>query len=627
MSHTTGNTAKIKIFVSTHKKAQFADGANILPIQVGAANSDMLFENTLHDNTSDNISKQNPMYNELTAQYWAWKNVDADYYGFCHYRRYFNFSQIRYEENDYGEIIDDFIDARSIEKYGLDDQHINQTILGWDVLTSPLNDVRKMGGFKNLKEHWESDKHLQIKDLRCMYDILCSRHPDYRQAADTVLNGSKAAFCNMFIMRKPIFEEYNDWLFPLLQEFVDVSDFNHADQQTLRTVGHLSERLLNIFILHHQRNGSNWHIKQLQCVHFMHPEQPQLLEPLDKNPRFTVPVVFAADNSYVPMLTTTIYSLLKHADTTRHYDIIIMQRDISKENQQEMVDFFKIFEDATIRFYSVNEAISSYVLTTNNPHISVETYYRFIIQDALPFYSKILYLDSDLIITDDISKLYDSDLYGNALGAVTDIDFLGNLNMKNNDRKQYSKHILQLNEPYKYFQAGVLIMNLDKLRQIHSVTEWLNIAADPKYIYNDQDILNKECQGSVTFLDNTWNVMHDCADRVQGVFSFAPTSIFLSYLKSREAPRIVHYAGFDKPWKNPWCDFGPLYWRYAKDTPFSLQIISYLTGVQPPKKQTHHERAISESSPVRKYVDALAPSGTKRRELLKITVRKLQKKQ
>ncbi|MBM6687215.1 DUF4422 domain-containing protein, partial [Faecalicatena contorta] len=79
------------------------------------------------------------------------------------------------------------------------------------------------------------------------YDILCARHPDYRQDADTVLNGRESAFCNMFVMRKAIFFAYNEWLFPLLGEFVDTSDFSTADVQTLRTVGHLSERLLNVF--------------------------------------------------------------------------------------------------------------------------------------------------------------------------------------------------------------------------------------------------------------------------------------------------------------------------------------------------------------------------------------------
>lgn len=623
----TAHPSRIKIFVSAHKPASFPDCASILPIQVGAANVQAagkpLFEDTLHDNVGDNISQKNPMYCELTAQYWAWKNADADYYGFCHYRRYFDFSDTPHQQNSYGEIMAAAITPEAIAEYGIDDNSIAKAVEGWDVITTPMNNVREFDGFTSLKDHWNADPHLQLKDLRHMYDVLCAMHPEYQVDADAVLNGTRAAFCNMFIMRKAIFQEYCEWLFPILDEFTAHWDHSAADVQTLRTPGHLSERLLNIFLAHKQRTGANWKIKRLQCVHFTNPEPFTPLQPLNTNPRFTVPVLFAADDNYVPMLTTTIYSLLKNASSERHYDIIVLERNITSENKHSIIDFLSQFDNATIRFFDVSRAISGFDLTTSNAHISIETYYRFIIQEALPFYKKVLYLDCDLVVNGNIAELYDTDLGNTAIGAVPDIDFIGNLNMKNGERMDYVNRQLHMSKPYGYFQAGVLLMNLERMREMHTVREWLEIAQKPGFIYNDQDILNMECEGSVTYLPYEWNVMHDCGGRVHGVFDFAPANMFHKYMESRKSPKIVHYADYDKPWENPWCDFAPLYWDYANETPFSLQIMALLSGIEPAR---HHERAIAEDSPIRKYADALAPIGSKQRELMKVVARKIQGK-
>ena len=52
-------------------------------------------------------------------------------------------------------------------------------------------------------------------------------------------------------------------------------------------------------------------------------------------------------------------------------------------------------------------------------------------------------------------------------------------------------------------------------------------------------------------------------------------------------------------------------------------MMALLAGIEPPQ---HHERAIAEDSPIRKYVDVLAPIGSKQRELMKVTVRKVRGK-
>ncbi len=80
--------ADIKLFVCCHRPEKVPKHPLLYPIQVGAALSEVRFPEFLYDDTGENISEKNRSYCELTAQYWAWKNVRADYYGFFHYRRY-----------------------------------------------------------------------------------------------------------------------------------------------------------------------------------------------------------------------------------------------------------------------------------------------------------------------------------------------------------------------------------------------------------------------------------------------------------------------------------------------------------------------------------------------------------
>ena len=81
----------IKIIVATHKKYQMPEEKMYLPIHVGKEGKQDL--GYTGDNTGDNISNKNNFYCELTGMYWAWKNLDADYIGLCHYRRYFSCSK------------------------------------------------------------------------------------------------------------------------------------------------------------------------------------------------------------------------------------------------------------------------------------------------------------------------------------------------------------------------------------------------------------------------------------------------------------------------------------------------------------------------------------------------------
>ena len=617
--------ADVRIFVTTHKVVDIPDGDVFIPVQVGPKAT--RFGWAFQDDDGDNIAPLNPMYCELTTQYWAWKNVEADYYGFCHYRRYFDFSVTEHEENDYGEVMADYVDKAAAAEYGLDDETVRSLVPAYDVITTGFHALHSFPErYKSPYDHYARAPYLKIADLELLARIVRETSPEFAEDVDAYLEGAESCFCNIFIMRKDIFDEYSGWLFAILERFCSERDMSMYSKEGLRTPGHLAERLLNIYVMHLKRTREDLRFGELQCVHFNHAEPGSEEKPLaEAGERTIIPVALASDNNYVPMLTTTIDSMLRNADPEPIYDIVILNKDISERNQAIMRRHFSQFENARLRFVNVTELMYRYDLATSNEHISVETYYRFLIQRVLPFYDKVLYLDSDLIIEGDVAKLYATELGDNLIGAVIDIDYLGNLNMNDGTRMTYTREVLGLKNPYGYFQAGVLVMNTKAMREEIPFETWLETALKGGYIYDDQDILNAKCQGRVVYLDGRWNVMTDCGDRIKNVFSFAPASVLDSFMAARKDPLVVHYAGAEKPWKMTWCDESVRYWGYARKTPFYETLLAMLSsgGTNATARPHKHERAISEKNPVRMVLDPLMPVGSRRRDLVKAVVRKI----
>ena len=80
---------KTTILIATHKQYRMPEDSVYLPIHVGKECSSLQLP-YIGDNTGENISIKNPHYCELTAIYWAWKNLSADAIGLVHYRRHFS---------------------------------------------------------------------------------------------------------------------------------------------------------------------------------------------------------------------------------------------------------------------------------------------------------------------------------------------------------------------------------------------------------------------------------------------------------------------------------------------------------------------------------------------------------
>lgn len=250
--------AEIKLLVSCHRLFPVPEHPLLVPIQVGTALSGEHFPGFLHDNEGENISAKNPAYCELTAQYWAWKNLRADYCGFFHYRRYLYPDTgaklpYRIEGTPTPELLDRL-------GYG----RFSELISHYDMILPKGEDMRLP-----VREHYANAPFHHRRDLDLMEALIRKRRPDYVPAMEKYLSGTVCYFGNIFIAGWEVFEDYCGWLFPLLEEFDRRADVAGYGPQEGRVDGYLAERLLGVWATHH------WELRQLELprVHFI--EDPE----------------------------------------------------------------------------------------------------------------------------------------------------------------------------------------------------------------------------------------------------------------------------------------------------------------------------------------------------------------
>ena len=289
----------------------------------------------------------------------------------------------------------------------------------------------------------------------------------------------------------------------------------------------------------------------------------------------SVPVVFAANDTYIPIFAACLHSLLEHISENNNYDIVLLSSDIRKENKEPLLQMAAVRPNVSLRFCDPSHLIRDYDLRTSG-HISVETYYRFLIQDVLPQYDKVLNLDCDIIVMADVAELYRTDVEGYLLAAVHDADFLGQIHGANRKTQKYVQKNFPMKNPDNYFQAGVLLFNEKVIRKTYSLDQWLTFCTTP-YKYHDQDVLNLYCEGRVKYLDMAWNVLTDCDHtRISQVVVHAPAPIREEYHRAYADPKIIHYAGHLKPWHNPSEDQAQHFWSAIKNTPFYEEAFYYM---------------------------------------------------
>lgn len=266
-----------------------------------------------------------------------------------------------------------------------------------------------------------------------------------------------------------------------------------------------------------------------------------------------IPLVFAVDDNYAPFLAVALRSILDNATAGNFYKVYVLNTEISELSKEKLNEFnCDIME---IKYVDVAERMGR--LSKDKIHLrdyyTKAIYYRIFIPDLFPQFDKVLYVDCDVVVLEDIANLYNTELGDNIFAAVheetmTVMDVFG----------RYSEQFLGVKRE-RYFNSGLLLINTKEYKKERIEEKFINIMNKYKFeVAPDQDYLNYLCKDRIKYCEIGWNKTPFPAE----INPFDDTKL-----------KLIHYKLNFKPWHYDNVRYEKYFWQYAKNTPFYEQLV------------------------------------------------------
>jgi len=254
-------------------------------------------------------------------------------------------------------------------------------------------------------------------------------------------------------------------------------------------------------------------------------------------------IAFGVTNDWINYTFVTICSILSNSNKSNNYKFYIMS-DIKED------EFYQSFNEIIQKLNNIQPSEYVYIKINNSDfadvvhdkRVGISAYYRLKLS-SLVKEDKIIYLDSDLIVLDDIANLWDYDIKNYLLAGVED---------------KYSDIMKDKSELYKdeiYINSGVLLINLERFQENNIENLIFQKLKEENNDYSDQDVLNNICKGQILYLPLKYNLMLTCNDNMA-----FPTRKD-EYEQSLKNPMILHYS--IKPWILP-VQYSEYWRKYAE---------------------------------------------------------------
>lgn len=572
------NKPSIKILVGYHKPAVLLKDEILTPIHLGRAlateaskdgklskqDYEWLCENMIGDDTGDNISHLNRYFCELTGIYWAWKNYDKlgnpDYIGFMHYRRQFLFKEgiklapriwINYSPT-YEFADKHYMDITDISNF--EDIYSYEMILPEPLLYSNM-------GCNNLRmayiRHMHDDKLLLDLEKIILNN---DKYKEYQPFAKEFYKKEKSYPCNMFIMKKDLFFEYCDFLFDLsfdlYSKFETKLTNGLLSLQHSRGIAMVGECITDIFIEYSKSKHVSF--KEFP-VSFL--KETDIIKDIKEEFKEQINICFYCNIHNSPYVSVSINSILSNCVDDKKYHVFILEEELPSNIKK----LFKTLEKPNFRisFLNIKAALSNIDFEINKiKKFNMQTYYKFFIPRIFKNFNKIVCLDCNTIVLDDISKLYALNIRDSFIAACTDI-------LVCSKEKKYLNDVLKIKNTDTYANTSVLVFNIPKCLNFDFENKALIVAKDTKcFKFVEADIFNKMLP-SIKFIDSSYNVsLISDKDQQYHVIS----KMLDIYKRDLSKPKIICFNEV-LPFHNVVSEKADIWWHYARKTPFYEDIL------------------------------------------------------
>jgi lipopolysaccharide biosynthesis glycosyltransferase/glycosyltransferase involved in cell wall biosynthesis len=299
------------------------------------------------------------------------------------------------------------------------------------------------------------------------------------------------------------------------------------------------------------------------------------------NQQNSIVVCLSSSNQYSAYCGAAIESIIENSNATNHYDIIILELDITHDNKRRLLSLADCCDNVSIRIINV-KLLSLYFDFKLHSHFSLEGSLKlFLFSPLFEAYDKIVVLDSDLIVNCDIGELYGLKLNDNIMAACDDVMMKamiarGDVSrgfVKSMPAGDYVADYLHMGSDEHYYNTGVVVFNLSLGRHANIFEHAMQKINSRPYWFLEQDVLNEILCEKIAGLGIEWNLL-TASDNIDNTLRELDERTKDEYEYAMSAYNIVHFAGSKKPWLDPTVEYADTFFKYCRNTPWYEGIIS-----------------------------------------------------